>query len=58
MPYSGKETQTVTDDRAQVLSHPGKAGEDLEHRAIVSRYQSFQMVIGFLRRTTENFVAG
>jgi hypothetical protein len=35
--YSGEETQTVTDDLAQVPNHPGKAGEDLEHRAIVSR---------------------
>src|SRR3954451_19251932 len=29
-----RETQTVTDDRAQVPNHPGKSGEDLEHRAI------------------------
>src|SRR3954464_4570386 len=36
-PYRREETQTVTDDRAQVPNHPGKTGEDLEHRAIVSR---------------------
>src|SRR3954452_15651038 len=35
--YRGEQTQTVTEDRAQVPNHPGKAGEDLEHRAIVSR---------------------
>src|SRR5438270_5175501 len=35
--YRAEETQTVTDDRAQVPNHPGKASEDLEHRPIVSR---------------------
>src|SRR5436309_3998390 len=37
MAYSGEETQTVTDDRAQVSDHLWKSGENLEHRAIVSR---------------------
>src|SRR4051812_28829788 len=36
-PDSAEETQSVTDDRAQVPNNTGKSGEDLEHRAIVSR---------------------
>ena len=36
-PDSGKETQAVTDDNAQVPNHLGKPGEHLEHRAIISR---------------------
>ena len=33
-------TRAVRRDRAQVPNHPGKSGEDLEHRAIVSRQLS------------------
>jgi hypothetical protein len=36
-PDTGEETQTVTDDRAQVPNEAGKPGEDVEHPAIVSR---------------------
>ena len=36
-PDTGEETQTATDDRAQVPNEVGKPGEDLEHPAIVSR---------------------
>src|SRR3954468_24151922 len=35
-PDTHEETQTVTDDRAQVPNNTGKSGEDLEHHAIVS----------------------
>ncbi|MFL6451902.1 MAG: hypothetical protein ACJ746_30180 [Bryobacteraceae bacterium] len=36
-PQKAAGKKTVTDDSAHVPNHPGKSGEDLEHRAIVSR---------------------